>query len=180
MKNMPPIELERLNADMMSDRKDVRLNALKKMEELARAGQVDETVLPSLMFLLKSSIIDERRKASWIVAKLAQNKVDALWPLETFNNRITDEDPEVRENMAWALGELAGMRIGIQGSITHLTDLLLDEEAMVRGMAAWALGRFAERLNMGSPRAQELLEKRIRDESPYVSKSASYALERMR
>jgi len=177
---MVPAELERLNAEIISDQPDVRLNALKRMDELARAGDVDASALTGLTLLFTSSTVEERRLAVWIVAKLAQNKIDAFWPLEALNHLTTDKDAEVRENAAWALGELAGMRVGVQGSVSFLTQLLLDRESMVRGMAAWALGQFAERLNMGSPLTLELLEKLTQDKSPYVRKSAQYAYERMR
>jgi HEAT repeat protein len=177
---MVPAELEKLNAEIVSDQTEVRLTALKRLDELARAGDVDASSLPSLIILFDSPSVDDRRRATWIVAKLAQNKIEAFWPIEALNRLTMDKDAEVRENAAWALGELAGMRIGVQGSLSFLTQLLLDRESMVRGMAAWSLGRFAERLNMGSPLTLELLQKLTQDKSPYVRKSAEYAYDRMR
>ena len=174
---MVPHELEKLNLDVISDDAEVRRSALKRMDDLARSKDLDTTAVPSLTILLGSPETEDRRRASRIMAKMAQNK---FWPFNSLNALTEDKDPEVRENAAWALGELACMRGGVQSSIAFLTELLLDREAMVRGMTSWALGQFADRLHMTSPLAMERLERLVYDRSPYVSKSAAYALDIMR
>jgi len=177
---MTTVEQERLNVDILSDQTEVRIAALKRMDDLARAREVDASALPGLISLLRSSYVVDRQKASRLVAKLAQNQVEAFWPFDDLNELTKDKNAEVRENAAWALGELAGMRVGVHSSIPYLTDLLQDREGMVRGMAAWALGQFGEHLHMWSPLTVERLDKLAYDRSPFVSKSAAYALEIMR
>ncbi len=173
-------EMERLNLEMISDDTEVRCSALKRMDELARSRDVDATCLPSLMILMRSVNLEDRRRSSRIAAKMAQNRVEAFWPFDLLNVLTEDKDAEVRENAAWTLGELASMRVGVHSSITFLTELLLDREAMVRGTTSWALGQFAEHLHMSSQLAAERLEKLTYDRSPYVSKSATVALEIIR
>lgn len=173
-------ELEKLSLDIISGDAEARLSALKRMDELAISKDVDSTVLPNLIILLGSPEAEDRRRASRIIAKMAQNKIEAFWPFDALNSLTEDRDPEVRENAAWALGELAGMRVGVHSSMAFLTKLLLDREAMVRGTASWALGQFADRLHMISPLAIERLDKLTYDRSPYVSRSAACALSIMR
>lgn len=172
--------MERLNLEMISDDAEVRRSALTRMDELARSRDVDAAALPSLMILLRSASVEDRQRSSRIAAKMAQNRVEAFWPFDLLNALTEDEDAEVRENAAWTLGELASMRVGVHSSVAFLAELLLDREAMVRGTTSWAMGQFAEHLHMSSPLAVERLEKLTYDRSPYVSKSATGALEMMR
>ena len=169
-------EIERLKLEIVSDHDLVRLAALKRMDELAISKDLDATVLPSLMILLSSAGADERRRSSRIVAKMAQNRVEAFWPFDLLNRLTKDEDAEVRENAAWALGELASMRVGVHSSVGFLAELLLDREAMVRGTACWALEQFAVNLHMNGSQTKERLDKLRYDRSPYVSRTATAAL----
>jgi len=168
--------------DVLDDlfRSDSRSAALDRLEELSRENGVDGRAITYLIPLVRAPEVDVRQRASWLMGKLAQNKVVTFWPLEELKNLLHDEDPEVRENAAWTIGELTGQRIGTLGSIECLNHLLEDERPTVRGMAAWALGRMAERLDMGFPSSVEPLTSLTKDRYDSVRKSAAYALERLR
>ena len=173
-------ELYRTYEEVMSPDLPTRIGALKRLEALSREKKADGKAVTYLISALKDSEPEVRRKASWTVGKLAQNKEDACWPLELLNVLLHDDDPEVRENAAWAIGELAGMRIGVLSSIGHLDLLLGDANVTVRGMAAWALGRLAERIGLGYSTSVEPLKTLLEDRSVLVRESAAYALDRLR
>ncbi len=156
-----------------------RPGALDALELLSRENKADGRAVACLMPILHAPGLEDRRRASWLMGKLAQNKVETFWPLEELNGLLHDDDPEVRENAAWAIGELTGQRIGTLGSIEHLNHLLSDDIPSVRGMAAWALGRIAERLELGFLTSIEPLTELTEDRFESVRRSAVYALERL-
>ncbi|MBI0582863.1 MAG: HEAT repeat domain-containing protein [Methanomassiliicoccus sp.] len=159
---------------------DTRAAAMDALEDLLRKGSDDGRAVTYLIPVLHAPDDETRRRASWLIGKLAQNKACTFWPVEELNNLLHDDDPEVRENAAWCLGELTGMRIGSLGTIEHLNHLLGDESGSARGMAAWALGRMAERLNMGFQTSMAPLGKLLDDRYESVRRSAQYALDRLR
>ncbi len=156
-----------------------RPEALDTLERLCRDNRADGRAITYLIPILHAPEPESRRRASWLMGKLAQNKVVAFWPLEELSNLLHDDDPEVRENAAWAIGELTGQRIGTVGCIEHLNQLLSDDVPSVRGMAAWALGRMAERLEMGFLTSMGPLTELSNDRFESVRRSAIYALERL-
>jgi HEAT repeat protein len=165
--------LERLLAD------GSRSEALDELERRCREGCTDVRVVTYLIPVLHSPDDGVRRRASWLVGKLAQNKTVTFWPLEELNNLLHDEDAEVRENAAWAIGELTSMRVGGVGSIEHLNGLLGDAVPSVRGMAAWAVGRLAERLGLGFQSSIAPLTRLLEDRYDSVRRSARYALDHL-
>ncbi|MGE5379285.1 MAG: HEAT repeat domain-containing protein [Candidatus Saccharibacteria bacterium] len=156
-----------------------RMDALCLLEQLARENKVDGRVVTYLIPILHAPEPEVRVRASWLMGKLAQNKVDTIWPVEELNNLLHDDEPEVRENAAWTIGELTSKRVGTVGSIEHLNRLLVDETPSVRGMAAWAIGRLAERLGLGFSSSVVPLKELSGDRFESVRRSATYALEHL-
>jgi HEAT repeat protein len=150
--------------------------ALSALEGMCRVGTADGRAVTYLIPVARSPDPGTRRKASWLMGKLAQNKCSTFWPVEELNNLLHDEEAEVRENAAWAIGELTSMRTGGIGSIEHLNHLLDDATPSVRGMAAWALGRLAERMSLGFQSSLEPLKALSSDRYEGVRRSAAYAL----
>jgi HEAT repeat protein len=164
--------------DLLVD--DTREFSLMALEERCCRGLADPRAVTYLIPLAHSPDPSIRRRASWLMGKLAQNKCATFWPVEELNNLLHDDDAEVRENAAWTIGELTGMRTGGIGSIEHLNRLLGDEVPSVRGMAAWALGRLAERLGLGFPSSISPLQGLMDDHHASVRMSAQYALDHLR
>lgn len=161
-------------------RDDARDGALEELERRSRDGCADARVVTYLIPVLHVPDVGPRRRASWLVAKMAQNKTSTFWPLEELNGLLHDDDAEVRENAAWAIGELTSMRIGGLGSIERLNRLLGDAMPSVRGMAAWALGRLAERMGMGFQSSMAPLRRLLDDRYDGVRRNAQYALEHLK
>ncbi|MDW5563857.1 MAG: HEAT repeat domain-containing protein [Methanomassiliicoccus sp.] len=158
---------------------ETRENALEELEKICREGCTDPRAVTYLIPVLHVPDDLSRRRASWLMGKLAQNKTSTFWPLEELNNLLHDQDAEVRENAAWAIGELTGMRVGGLGSIEHLNRLLMDPIPSVRGMAAWTLGRLAERLRLGFQSSIGPLRSLLDDRYDSVRRSAQYALDHL-
>lgn len=175
---MSPDEMLELLEGLLSD--DARGRALDELEQRCRGGCTDPRAVTYLMPVLHVPDEGARRRASWLMGKLAQNKTSTFWPLEELNNLLHDDDPEVRENAAWTIGELTSMRVGGLGSIEHLNGLLRDNVPSVRGMAAWALGRLAERMGLGFQTSIAPLRTLLDDRYESVHRSAEYALERLK
>jgi vesicle coat complex subunit len=175
---MTPDEMLELLDDLLVD--GTREAALEKLEKLCREGCTDPRAVIYLIPVLHVPDQASRRRASWLVGKLAQNKTRTFWPVEELNNLLHDDDPEVRENAAWAIGELTGMKVGGLGSIEHLNGLLSDPVPSVRGMAAWALGRLAERLTLGFQSSVAPLKALLEDRFESVRRSAQYAIDHLR
>jgi len=172
------IEIENINADLLSGDKGRIASALDRLEDHLRKEGGDPTVIEALNGLLESDL-DIRRKASWALGKTAQIKVGSESSIEPLSALLDDEDEEIRENAAWALGELAGMGKGSSDSIPLLIALLGDENIQVRSMSAWTLGRLAGRAGINPPGTKEAVTVLLDDSSQLVRKSASWALERM-
>jgi HEAT repeat protein len=118
--------------------------------------------------------------ASWSLGKLAQSGIGDGCELDQLIVSLSDEDDMVRENAAWALGELSGQHIGAREELEPLIVLLDDDVATVRSLAAWALGRLAQRMKLFDGSSIAPLERLVSDQSPYVSKGAEYALQRLK
>ncbi len=159
---------------------ETRDGALSELERRCREGCKDPRAITYLIPVLRVPEEESRRKASWLMGKLAQNKTSTFWPLEELNNLLHDDDPEVRENAAWTIGELTSMRVGGLGSIEHLNALLRDAVPSVRGMAAWALGRLAERMGLGFHSSIAPLRTLLDDRFESVRRSAQYAIDHLR
>jgi HEAT repeat protein len=172
------IEIEKINAGLLSGDKGRIVSALDRLEDHLRKEGGDPTVIDALNELLEDDL-DIRRKASWALGKAAQVKVGSECSIGPLTSLLDDEDEEVRENAAWALGELAGMGKGSSGSVPLLIALLGDENIQVRSMSAWTLGRLAERAGINPPGTKEAVTVLLEDNSQLVRKSASWALERM-
>jgi hypothetical protein len=157
-----------------------REESLTTLEAMCREGTADGRAVTYLIPVARAPDPATRRKASWLMGKLAQNKCSTFWPVEELNNLLHDDDPEVRENAAWAIGELTGMRTGGIGSIEHLNQLLVDRTPNVRGMAAWALGRLAERMSLGFQSSLGPLTALTADRFESVRQCAAYALEHLK
>ncbi len=175
---MTPDKMLELLEKLLSD--GTREGALDELERRCREGCTDPRAVTYLIPVLHVPDEASRRRASWLMGKLAQNKVCTFWPLEELNNLLHDDDPEIRENAAWAIGELTSMRVGGLGSIEHLNGLLADHLPSVRGMAAWALGRLAERLGLGFQSSLGPLRALLNDRYESVRRSAEYAVERLK
>lgn len=126
---------------------------------------------------LKSSDASVRRKASWCLAKMGQNKTQNTDIYELLLKLACDDDSEVRENMLWGIGEIAGAGIGDERSVLVICHGLSDENPRIRGMAAWAAERIMSKLGIFSDELSEKLNELKDDPSPYVRKSASFAEE---
>lgn len=172
------IEIEKINADLLSGDKGRIVSALDRLDDHLRKEGGDPTVIDALNGLLENDL-DIRRKASWALGKTAQVKVGSESSIEPLTALLDDEDEEVRENAAWAIGELAGMGMGSSDSVPLLISLLGDESPQVRSMAVWTLGRLAGRAGINPPGTREALVVLLEDRSQLVRKSASWALERM-
>jgi hypothetical protein len=175
---MSPDEMLELLEKLLVD--DAREEALGELERRCREGCTDVRVVTYLMPILHVPDEGSRRRASWLMGKMAQNKAHTFWPLEELNNLLHDDDAEVRENAAWTIGELTSMRVGGLGSIEHLNGLLGDAVPSVRGMAAWALGRMAERLSLGFQSSVGPLIILLDDRYDSVRRSARYALDHLK
>ena len=124
---------------------------------------------------LKSSDASVRRKASWCLAKMGQNKTQNADVYELLLNLPCGDDSEIKENMLWGIGEIAGAGIGDERSVLVICHGLSDENPRIRGMAAWAAERIMSRLGMFSDELSEKLHELKNDPSPYVRKSVSFA-----
>ncbi len=171
---LPPIVLEHLRS---SDRATV-FDAMEELEGQLRRKEWIEPLPSELGTLLSSEDSDTRKKALWLVAKFAQNKIPSDYPLESVTSLCSDADEETRENAAWAIGEMAALAIGGTDQADCLSSMLNDESSQVRGMAAWALGRLADRRGVRLPASEEKLRGLLEDRSEYVKKTAAWALER--
>jgi HEAT repeat protein len=156
------------------------LTALLGLGEHLRLKEGDASLLKELVPRLRDEDADIRRAASWDIGKLAQNRAIEAMDIRPLLAALKDDDAEVRENASWALGELAGKGVGGRESLPLLVRLLKDEETQTRGMAAWALGRLAERMELAEKASIAELESLRADKSQYVSKTADWALERIR
>jgi HEAT repeat protein len=172
------IEIENINADLLSGDKELIVSALDRLDNHLRKEGGDPTVIDALNGLLESDL-DIRRKASWALGKTAQVKVGSESSIEPLTALLDDEDEEVRENAAWALGELAGMGKGSASSVPPLVSLLSDEGPQVRSMSAWTLGRLAGRAGICPPGTKEAVTALLEDSSQLVRKSAAWSLEKM-
>lgn len=126
---------------------------------------------------LECQDIPIRRKASWCLAKMGQNKTQNSYIYELFLRLTDDNDPETKENMLWGIGEIAGAGIGDERSIPIICNGMSDENARIRGMAAWAAERIISRLELFSDELILKLNEIEDDPSPYVRKSVSFAKE---
>ncbi len=168
-----------LNAELASGEEDRIKAALSALNEMLRAMEADASSLQPLSILLDNDDLEIRRSASWCIAKLAQNKAIQSAPLDKIISLLADSDEEIRENATWSLGELAGVKVGVIESIEPLNRSLEDGNVQVRGMAAWALGRLAEKMGLAQQSSISILERLLMDKSQFVSKGASYSLERV-
>jgi len=172
-------EILGINRELDSADPSVLLMAMDRLESALRHKSEDASSLRPLARLLHHENAEVRKKAIWLVGKLAQNKVQGEYPVSSVLGLMEDEDEESRENAAWAVGEMAALKIGSEQEAEKLNSLLKDEFSQVRGMAAWALGRLAERDSVALRSSESLLRQLLQDKSVYVSKSASWALERL-
>lgn len=124
---------------------------------------------------LQSGDADVRRKASWCLAKMGQDKTQNTDVYKLLLQLADDDDSEVRENMLWGIGEIAGAGIGDGRSVPVICRGLSDEDPHVRGMAAWAAERIMSRLGLFSNDLTLKLNELKDDPSAYVRKSVSFA-----
>lgn len=118
-----------------------------------------------------------RKKASWFLAKMGQNKTQNADVYELLLKLACDNDFEIRENVLWGIGEISGAGIGDERSIPVICYSLSDENPRIRGMAAWAAERIMSRLKLFSDELAQKLNELNDDPSPYVRKSISFAEE---
>jgi len=168
-----------LKAGLRSEDDDVVMSALGTLDTLLRKSEAGADYIPLLCGLL-SRRDDVRTKALWCIGKLGQNKLGDSESLRIVASMTMDSESENRENAAWALGELAGADVGNRESLDSLTHLLDDEDLHVRGMAAWSVGRYADKMSIVNEKSIEPLQKMTAESSPYLKKSAEFALERVR
>ena len=172
-------EIYGINRELDSADPGALLVAMDRLESALRQRLGDASSLGPLARLLHHENAEVRKKAIWLIGKLAQNKVPGEYPVSYVLGLMEDEDEESRENAAWAVGEMAALQIGGEQEAEKLNSLLKDDSSQVRGMAAWALGRLAERASVALRSSESLLRQLLQDKSVYVCKSASWALERL-
>jgi HEAT repeat protein len=172
-------EIERLKHELHSDDREIRSAAFERLQQLLRDRAIFGLAPSELSDALHHPAAETRRQASWVIGKMAQNKIPGDYSLDIMEHLTLDPDAEVRENAAWAIGEIAGVQIGREGSITFLNRLLEDESFEIRGMAGWSIGRLAEKLFLGNTNSLALLVRLRDDRSELVRKSATFALERL-
>ena len=168
-----------LKEGLLSDDDDVVLNSLQTLDSMLRKGEAGSEFIPMLCRLL-SREDTIRTKALWCIGKLGQNKQGDSTSLRIICSFTKDSEAENRENTAWALGELAGAEVGDTDSLDSLIPLLEDEDVHVRGMAAWSVGRYADKLGIVNTDTVRHLENMTEEASPYLIKSAEFALERVK
>lgn len=155
------------------------LEALQALESVLRQNEDHRDLIPILGDLIASSDSEVRKRSSWCLAKMGQNKISAPEVLSFLVSLATDSEKEVRENCAWGLGEFAGAGVGDERSLQALEILLKDQEGDVTGMAAWAVGRLANKMSLYSISCEESIAMLITGESVYASKAAQFAWERI-
>lgn len=128
---------------------------------------------------MRSDSMKIRTKASWCIAKMAQNKIPDREIIDALNDHVSDPVTEVRENVAWGIGEIAGIGIFDDMCIRTVTILMGDDEPNVRGMAAWACGRIVDRTGYKDEKMMSALESIENDESEYVRECVKFAKERI-
>ena len=116
-------------------------------------------------------------KASWCLAKMAQNKCHDMRVYDILISMYPDADDPVAENIAWGLGEMAGSGIGTYDALNALKKLTCSDVSTVRSTAAWAIGRYHHRLCLSDPESVECLESLLEDCSELVRRSARFAID---
>ena len=161
-----------------SEKEDEVLRALEELDVMLRQGGAGaENIRPLCDLLSRGKEI--RSKALWCLGKLGQNKIAHPSTVALVAAHTRDELAEDRENAAWALGEMAGAGVGDESGLGSLIQLLHDEDLHVRGMAAWSIGRYADKLRICDTESIGPLQNMSEGTSPYLRKSAEFALERI-
>jgi HEAT repeat protein len=155
------------------------LGGLLALDAALRRMEDHRDLVPVLGALLQSDDLEIKRRSSWFLGKMGQNKKGDADVIPFLLSLATDEDDEVRENCAWGIGEFAGAGVGDERCLQAIELLMRDANRDVRGMAAWALGRLADKMSLTSISSAEVARSLLDDESPYVRKSAAFALERI-
>lgn len=161
-----------------SDRNEV-IAALQALDTDLRHNEDHRDLIPILGDLIVSSDSEVRKRSSWCLGKMGQNKVPAPEALPFLVSLTADSEEEVRENCAWGLGEFAGAHVGDERSLQALEILLQDPDRDVKGMAAWAVGRLADKMSLSSVPCEEFIVILMEDDSVYLKKTAQFAWERI-
>jgi len=164
---------------LCSSDRDEAITALQALDTDLRHNEDHRDLIPILGQLILSSDPELRKRSSWCLGKMGQNKVPAPEALPFLVSLIADQEEEVRENCAWGMGEFAGAGVGDESSLRALEVLLQDPDRDVRGMAAWAVGRLADKMSLSSVPCEELIFILMDDESVYLKKTAQFAWERI-
>lgn len=102
-------------------------------EEKDRSDELDE--LFQWTFLGDA---EAKRKASWCVAKMAQNGIQDQRIIDILVPLTECIDPDTRYNVAWGIGEMARIGIGDDRCVNIIMELMCDPDSKVRAKAFWA------------------------------------------
>ena len=156
------------------------LSSLLELDAALRRMEDHGDLTSVLGGLMSSTDAEIRKRSSWCMAKMGQNKKGDADVLPFLLQSCRDPEAEVRENCAWGLGEFAGAVVGDERCLQALEALLVDIDRDVRGMSAWALGRLADKMSLSSASSIRALEALLDDPSPYVRKSVEFACQRIK
>ncbi len=80
---------------------------------------------------------ETKRKASWCVAKMAQNGIQDQRIIDILVPLTECIDPDTRYNVAWGIGEMARIGIGDDRCVNIIMELMCDHDSKVRTKAFW-------------------------------------------
>ncbi|MGN1044928.1 MAG: HEAT repeat domain-containing protein [Candidatus Methanomethylophilaceae archaeon] len=156
---------------------DDPIDLLSGVESDLRAGKDCTDALDEIFQISFTEGEDVLEKASWCLAKMAQNKCQDMRVYDILMSMSADACDPVAENIAWGLGEMAGSGIGSGEALDLLKRLTRSETSTVRSTAAWAIGRYHHRLRLSDPESVICLESLLDDGSKLVRRSARFAID---